>query len=611
MILTLLLTGLTAVVGAQNFPSYSKVQQTFLARYNAGLINNSARLMFEKRPTGWYVRQVEFFPNPHTSTLELWWRASDGMYQDLSFDERLGFSKDSASIVLVNDDVENRYNLFPYYGYFGWERDVLLKIEASTGVLPSFQKAMCFASLANSYLESGVYNYDTVAIRAYQIPNKKTYNQWVDSSIHFLNEVGQREPGFAFNQISVRQHSRLQAIKRSMFLSIYFNDSTAIHNLPSSIYHANESTYFENILKSCPLDAVLLVSGDLDALPLLFLTLHEGLRSDISVVHMDWLNEVKYVNYVNETSNGQDLIGVHGKDILNKNIEFIRVLKFNRIRQFQYPGENLSQQKVRLDGLPDNSYQIEDFDLAREYSQLEHLLQFVAQDFDNQMDNGLTRYKYFPTHGIHVGTDSSFLQWKINDKLLNRKDLILLDLISNTMDNRPICFVSSTPENRLLGINDLELRGLVYELVDNRHQVGSSVDGIQINPTLLYQNLLFDFKWPQKDELTAFQYMSYWNLHYLLIKDLVQREKYNGSLMVLNHFFEKFPTEFWFDAETTLILVEYYFLFDQVEKGIKILQNLRWRLMAKDLPGVGRNNYPYWLKALEDLKVKYEIDITD
>jgi len=602
---------LTSFAGAQNFPSYSEVQQTFLARYNGGLVNNSARLLFEKRPEGWFVRQVEFFPKAHTRTMELWWNSADGTYQNLSFDKRLSSAKDTASISLLNDDPENRYNLFPYYGYFGWERDVLQKINASTGVLASFQKAMCFASLANSYLASGVYSYDTAATRAFQIPNKKTYNQWVDSSIHFLNEVDQSEPSFAFNQISIRQHSRLQAIKRSMFLSIYFGDTTAIHNLPSSIYRANESEYFDNILRSCPLDAVLLVSGDLDALPLLFLTRHEGVRSDITVVHMDWLDELKYVNFLNESSNGQDLIGVHGQDILKKNIEFIRVLKYNRIRQFQYPGENLSQQKVRLDGLPDNSYQIEDFDLAREYSQLEHLLQFVAQDFDNQMDNGLTRYKYFPTNGIHVGTDSSFLQWKINDKLLNRKNLILLDLISNAMDNRPICFVSSTPETRLLGINDLELRGLVYELVDNKHQVGSSVDGIHINPTLLYQNLLFDFKWPQKEDLTAFQYISYWNLHYLLIKDLVHREKYNGSLMVLNHFFEKFPTEYWFDAKTTLILVEYYFLFDQVEKGRTILRNLRWRLLAKDLPGVGRNDHSYWLKAVDELALKFDIDIAD
>jgi hypothetical protein len=592
---------------SQRYPSYQEVQKDFISQYHAGLVNNSARIIFEKKPMGWYVRQVEFFPKAHTTRYELWWSIEERTFQNLNFDKRHNNPSSQKDSFTFSDDSESLYDLFPFYGYHGWEYDVLNFSKGRKETHVYFQNAMCYASLANSHLEDDVFSYDTFATQANMTRQKSVYNGWVDSSIYYLIKVKEQQPDFVFNHISIDQHIRLQWIKRGLFLGIYFNDSTAMRDIPLDLLNIDQANYFRNILTSCPSNSILLVTGDLDALPLYYLSINEGFRSDVMVVHLDWLANQNYLLFLQNKYQYPQIFGINSKNFLEKDIEFIRVLKYNRIRQRQLPGESLANQKVRLDGLPDNSYQIEDFDLAMEYSQLEHLLQFVAQDFDNQMDNGLTRYKYFPTNGIHLGTDSSYMQWKIEPRLLNLSELILLDIISNNVNSKPICFVSSTPHYKLLGFNDLMLRGLVYQMVDNRHLEGSFVDGINIQPTLLYKNLLFDFNWEEIENVTSFQYFTYWNLHYMLIKDLASREKFNGALMVVDHFFSVFTRDYWHDASTILVLAEYYFILDRKERGLRILRQMKTKLDAKDFEGIPLSAYPNLISDLNELTLKYNV----
>lgn len=563
---------------SQNQPLYEVLQQQFIRQYKAGLVNNSSRIIFEKKPAGWFVRQVEFFPRPYTVRHELWWTADSG-YMQLTFDQQKGNSDDNAAN--ANSSASNSlYDLMPYYGYRGWERDALSVMSASASA-NYYPMALCYAALAEASLVEDAYEYHGLSPTLTRELNPELqFANWCDSSIYFLQKQEAEDPTFQIGGMRVSEHIALQKIKKDLFRQIFLNIDGSVPSLAANLLNQTERAYYLNVLKSCPDGAILFVSGDVDALPLHYLTLSGEFVGDVTVVNLDWLGNKAYRKFI-ENEHTSPLFSVVSKDLEELEIDFIRVIKYNRIRQRQLPGESLSTQKVRLDGFPDNNYQIEDFDLAQEYSDLRHLLQFVTQNFDNQMDNGLTRYKYFPTHGVLLNTQTSMIRWKIDNNLLTKSDLVFLDLLCTNLESSPICILSTTPDVKLLGLDDLQLQGLVYRLMDNQSVERDLYP--ELNSELMLQYLVFDYSWEGNNDLTKFQYLVYWNLFYKLVDNLVGREKYTGAEMALDKFFKVFSAESWHNGASVVMMAEYYAVLGRKNEAGQIMQQVLSRLNAGTL----------------------------
>ncbi|MCB9241977.1 MAG: hypothetical protein H6608_12625 [Flavobacteriales bacterium] len=578
------------VFGASSYPTIETVRDHFFAHYKANLIHSSSRILFEKKPDGWYLRHVDYFPKPHTLLYEPIWKSSSGDFVPLTFESR----NKPQEYTSTSTDSLNLYNVLPYYGYAGWENDVLNRYSDTNHMASLSFQVLANMSLAFDGFDLNEYAYDTSAALKRR-PELTEFNNYLYASILAMIKLYQKDQDAQIqgNPLLVLMDLvRLKGVEyRSMyfptFVSTYearnqklmpgqepYEDNRQVLFDTSRLTYFHNLPYYRNILKSCRDSSVLLVSGDLDYLLLNSVQHFDAIRRNLVILNLDQLADSAYRQMI-ERSSGQSVFSVVSDEINEQDIDFVRVLRYVRIRQKQLPGESLARQKVRMDGMPDNGYQIEDFDLAQEYSQLRDLLNFVIQDVDNQLDNGLTRYRYFPTDGCRHTMDSTYLQWKIPARSLTASDLILLDVLAHS-SNGKLSFVSTTPESMRLGIPIGGLNGLVYHVKGQKDLI--MADAASPDIFAHFDLMMQQFDYADIDRHSSFVVQTYSVSFLNLIHDLAGQEKFNAALAATRFYFKTFPSSVWTDLDIPADLVEYLFILDDVELGREVLHTIEGKL---------------------------------
>lgn len=245
----------------------------------------------------------------------------------------------------------------------------------------------------------------------------------------------------------------------------------------------------KNYLNSCAPNAILFTNGDNDTFPLWYAQEVEGIRTDIKVVNLSLFNTDWYVDQMRRKTYSAKPIPMD-------------------ITRDQY-----------IQGTNDVGYFIENPRVARkgEYYKLKDINKFF---FSN---NPKTKYplrdgtsmNYFPTKLVYVdvnkdkvlhnGTvaakDSALIvdkvKWKINKNLVQKNNLMLMDMLGDFDWNRPIYFATTTGADSYLNLmNYFQLDGMAYRLVPIKttgsFQLGSYG---RVNTDTLYDKLMnvFDY----------------------------------------------------------------------------------------------------------------------
>jgi hypothetical protein len=226
--------------------------------------------------------------------------------------------------------------------------------------------------------------------------------------------------------------------------------------------------FAENILKSCPQDAILFTSGDNDTYPLLYCQEVEDIRTDVRIVIMPFLAANWFVD---------------------------------GLRQPKYKDAGLRMV------LPQQNYDYGELDyipvidkLKRDTSWAEafKFLQLNSEGAKVRMSSG-DKVNFLPVNRLNFKVEVEGRKGQIpvslaDENILYKHQLAFWDIVSSNASERPICFASKY-EAQKQGLGEyLQCEGFVYRLVPEKTKSDSFSLG-KCNPDELYTKLMHDFKW--------------------------------------------------------------------------------------------------------------------
>ncbi|MCP2042341.1 DUF2723 domain-containing protein [Pontibacter sp. HSC-36F09] len=362
----------------------------------------------------------------------------------------------------------------------------------------------------------------------------------------------------------------------------------------SNRYHSVDSA--KNLLDSVAPNGILFTNGDNDTFPLWYAQEVEGYRTDVRVAVLSYLNTDWYIDqmkrqayksepwpltlenenyrqgtndYLPYVERQQVAAGIDLKQfvsLVRQNHPALQVQAGSGTSLLSFPTKNffldVDQNKVAQDG-------------------------FVAKDFQDQI------------------TDR--MQWTINKSLLEKKHLIILDLLSTNEWERPVYFSTTVNSADFMGLSEyFQLEGLAYRVVPVR--VSSEEAPGFLNKELMYKNMM-NFSFRNFNDPSIFYDENYFRFaanardkfgklaaEYLLSGDNARAKE------LVDHCFEQLPP--------STVPYDYYtpqFISIMADLGEEERAKSLWEDMAKN----SRESVDYYLEkgALFDMEIQTNLFI--
>lgn len=312
-----------------------------------------------------------------------------------------------------------------------------------------------------------------------------------------------------------------------------------------------------NYLESCEKDAILFTHADNDTYPLWYCQEVEGIRKDVRVVVMPYLQADWYIKQLQRK--------VYDNEPLKMTIP---------LRKYQT--DELSY-----------LYIVPKIEAEQSFADV---LGFVGSDSSATklaLENG-KQISYIPVDKINLemsGKQSIHLELK--QKAMNKGDLAFYDIIASNRGKRPVCFTSwADPEEHGLKDN-LIFDGLVYRLTDQKTDSNSVLDMGKIETENLYKKLMQKCNW---DNLAnpkvyfdwhhrrMFASMQIRNAFYRLAKKLTEENETEKTVRVLEKANKTIGLRNWPVDYQSLLLASLY-----ARNGEKELGKTRFKELATSL----------------------------
>lgn len=282
-------------------------------------------------------------------------------------------------------------------------------------------------------------------------------------------------------------------------------------------YTANNFAY--SILNSCKENAILFVNGDNDTFPLWYLQEVEGIRQDVRVINLQFLNDADYISKLKTKVHTSKPINLLAKEYVysspNRELSFI----------------NASNNKMELN-------------------------KALKELYNNENAITLNKVSFFalPTNKLYINADSlGKIDFIIEGSEITKSTMMLYDIITNNITQRPIYFSSYSFEEAF-GLQEyLSNEGFVFRLKTEKQKPQNTIIDTKtgnVNTSRMYDNLMHNYKWTNFDKKGIY----YDELHRsiielfasqasLLAHSLIEEGETQKSLATLNLCLEKLPTD--------------------------------------------------------------------
>jgi len=267
-----------------------------------------------------------------------------------------------------------------------------------------------------------------------------------------------------------------------------------------------------NYLESCEKDAILFTHADNDTYPLWYCQEVEGIRRDVRVVVMPYLQAEWYIQQLQR------------KVYANEPLKMIIPLA-------QYQSGQL-----------DVVYVVPKLETEQTLSDV---LGFVSSDSSKTKltGNNQEQISFIPVEKMRMeipGKEPIHLELK--QRAVSKGDLVFWDIISSNQGKRPVCFTSWVDPEEHGMKNNLIFDGLVFRLTDQITDSNSVLDMGMIETESLYTKLMKKCNWDNLANPSVyfdwhhrrmFATMQIRNAFYRLAKNLTQEKKTGKALEVL------------------------------------------------------------------------------
>lgn len=311
-----------------------------------------------------------------------------------------------------------------------------------------------------------------------------------------------------------------------------------------------------NYLMCCEPNAILFTHADNDTYPLWYCQEVEGIRQDVRVVVMPYLNAGWYMEQIHHKiyNNEGVKLSVPVEKYASGKIDYLPVIP-------------------RLKSEPD----------------MDQVLDFVANDSSQtkvQLRNG-DAVNFIPVSKMNLTTGDRKIPVELKKNYLYRNDLAFWDILASNINQRPICFTSFTDPRQYGLQNYLRFDGLVYKLVPDFHKAESVLDMGNEDTDKLYKNLMERCNWENLKDSTV-----YFNWHhrrlfasaqirpafYRLAKALTENHQNEKALQVIHEAETVMPFRNWPVDYHSVLLCGLYFKLNDPKEGEQRLQLLETKL---------------------------------
>ena len=290
-----------------------------------------------------------------------------------------------------------------------------------------------------------------------------------------------------------------------------------------------------NYLQSCAPNAIIFTNGDNDTFPLWYAQEVEGIRTDVRVCNLSYLQTDWYIEQMKRKYYDSDPLPIKFTD----------------------------DQVVQ--GTRDVVYVL---DQLKRPVNLNEALEFIRSDDPasklTQADNASflpSKQLYYPVDknavlatGTVAAKDDSLIVDKLDINLtgnyLSKDEMIILDIINNNKWKRPIYFAVTVGRDKYLNLQEyFQAEGFAYRLVPVRTKVKDSQIG-RVDSKVMYDNIINKFRWGNMndpkvylDENNSRMSMNIRNNFVRLADQLVVEGKTDSAIAVLDRCNELVPNK--------------------------------------------------------------------
>jgi len=572
----------------KKYPSLENIESYFSSNYSLREIPKSQKIRFEKRPSGWYITKRKRILDSLLSENQLW-NSSENEYIHIDSSEfitRKKFSMGKNQIDYISSLDRILFNLIPFYGYPGWDWDMINKYPKPQSIKNDtllYSIASAYSSYSSNLLHNYFNSYSSKE-HSFNLPEGanslnsiqlKKYRYYAHNSTRLFELVKEMNPSFDTFVGGIEIKTANEHMVPFLNLLMFQNEEVAMKEIEDFFYPSFYINVAKNFLSSCKKDAILFVGGDSDTFPLLFVQAKLGFRKDVTVVNTSLLNISRYIETIRN--------GVIGSKPLP--ISFTADQIKDKVRNYIYlkedtTGRGAMRLKVFIDLTKDKSY-------------IKHA-------------NELSYYS-LPSSSFTHEINGNKLVWKINKKGISRSNLVILDIIANNNQQRPIYFSTTLGRRYYLGLSDyLELQGMAYELKSQKYTEHSNSSNIgYIDADILYKNLMNNFIWDDivgTSNANKIFCKNYRSVFHYLIQDLIRLNKNKKAIKALNKCFNVLPNEKVKYDIYNVCLAEDYYILDKPKNANSILEVMINTLKVNN----NVENYEHKVKYISYLAEKYK-----
>ena len=558
------------------YPSYQKVVYRFFNEYAPNL-DDYTKISFQKRPTGWHVSTEEYSDGSYQEIDNvLFWDKTTDSFKSLGFRDRQNYESLTESVDAFLTQWDARFfAICPYYNYPGWQEDIINDFGHQPAQLPDttlYALGRAYSSYATHMLSN---QYGQVVNNQFELgPTEKlsksqlkTYRHYQHGAIRAYQLLADRNPAFETIVGEIGTKASNEHLTSYINLMMFSSEKEALKELKDDLYNDLYLATARNYLSSLEPNAVLFTGGDNDTFPIWYLQAKHGIRRDVTVMVVSYLNMNRFIQLI--TGEGSVFAPLE-----------------------------LSINTENYDASGPNGYlPIEDED-GDPIDVISYLQQINEQDEAIRYPLEEGYYNTVPATQVSISTSEFFdldvLPKHLSDFALTpemiiglkstgieMRDLVILDFIATNRWQRPIYFNYTSLSQINLDLTGLTVQeGLCHQLLPFK-----KVDAIDHLKTYRLINEIYDWRFSnmkklpsqdEKDFITNYRSIIN-NVVYALLED-DNKEK---AEEVLTNSFSYFPKSIFPLDYSNVLQVGYLLRMDKTEQGEAMGAELFQQALAK------------------------------
>ena len=321
----------------------------------------------------------------------------------------------------------------------------------------------------------------------------------------------------------------------------------------------------QNYLLSVAPNAIIFTNGDNDTFPLWYNQEVEGVRTDVRVANLSYLQMGWYVDQMKRQAYESQALPIslkpeqysNGKldvayilNMINDSIEVADAMTVLTSPDPRY--KQLAGYGNDFDFIPSNKM-------------------YLPVDPDAAIESGTVQAKDSDMIVTNMDID-------LGDKrYLGKHEIMILDMLQHNNWERPIYYAVTVGNDSYLGLRDyFQLEGLAYRIVPIKDKDG------RVNTEAMYDNMMHKFKWggienPKVylDENNLRMTTTFRHMFYRLVDALMKEGKKDSAIAALDYCMKVIPSSTVPNSYVSLLLANQYLLLDQGDKANVIISDLK------------------------------------